>query len=121
MSKQSLYPYPVYVAQFMDGTMGRLSFWSDAKKTIDFTRGRTATAICYGRPDGAPGMATYAPRAIYHGWVEWNGAKHPDPHFLPSSAAPPRVKPNWKALAQAARQALQAGDHAKALELLQAA
>lgn len=137
MSKQSLYPYPVYVAQFADGSTGRLSFWSDTKHPgeFDFARGRKAAAICYARPDGAPVATTnsmcrgyapisYPPRELADGWVEWRGEKHPDPHFLPGvdpAFMHRRGKRDWKAMAIAARQALQAGDHAKALELLQAA
>lgn len=127
MSKQSLYPYPVYVAQFADGSTGRLSFWSDKKHAqgFDFARGRKAASICYARPDGAPGFnCAYPPRQIHQGWVEWNGAKHADPHFMPGvdpAFMRRAVKRDWKAMALAARQALQAGDHAKALELLQAA
>ena len=40
VSKHTLCPYPVYVAELADGTTRRMSFWQEAGKPWDFDRGR---------------------------------------------------------------------------------
>lgn len=124
MAKQSIYPFPVYVATFGDGTTGRLSFWSAQGKPMNFERGRAAVAICYARPDHVTGMRAMArawpPAVIVAGHVEWNGETIADPHFAPHQAAK-IVRPSWRDVAARAKAALEAGDTAAALSLLHAA
>ena len=40
MSNKGIWPPPVYEAHFNDGTVERLSFWSQEGKPIDFAHGR---------------------------------------------------------------------------------
>jgi hypothetical protein len=195
MSKQSVYPFPVYVATFADNTVGRISFATPQGKPYDFARGRRVAALLYGRPDGAPwckvlpydvtatervgwtcngchkefdsffvrrnigghrtgsecphcgtdesectermGEVTrqqynivplvYAPRDVIDGYVEHDMPGQPfvrvrDPHFAAPGATvakAPRIV--WKAIAEQARQALESGNAAGALQILQAA
>lgn len=48
MTKQCIWPAPVYVAKFSDGTECRMSFWSTAGKAFDFERGRKLCAQAIG-------------------------------------------------------------------------
>lgn len=47
---KSMWPYPVYVATFADGTTQRMSFASPAGKPIDFDRGRRLLAWACAQP-----------------------------------------------------------------------
>jgi hypothetical protein len=121
MSKSSRYPFPVYCATFADGRVGRLSFWSPQGKPFDFARGRKASAVIYGRPDNETEMKVYPLADVTAGHVEWQNQCTPDPFFSAESTAKPAAKVSWKALAAAARQLLEAGDTAAALDMLKAA
>lgn len=61
---------------------------------------------------------TYAPAVIVAGHVEHPALAAPIVDSL--SDAPVRKRPNWAAIAAAARNALERGDHAEALRLLAA-
>ena len=50
MAGHTLYPYPVYEARFVDGTVARLSFWQETNKPWDFARPRAMLARIYGKP-----------------------------------------------------------------------
>lgn len=45
MAKRSYWPPPVYIATFADGTVCRMSIWSQEGKPLDFERGRK---VCCG-------------------------------------------------------------------------
>jgi hypothetical protein len=68
-SGQGRYPFPVYVATYADGRTARYSFWSRAKKPIDFAAGFNA-ALILGR--GLP----------VAGHVEHDGVTWQDSHFV---------------------------------------
>lgn len=70
----SLLPYPVYVARFADGSTSRLSFWSAAKKPINFARGYNVSLLIHERKPVA-------------GHVEWNGQRLEGQFFQPAGAA----------------------------------
>lgn len=55
--KGGMWPPPVYVAEFDDGTVGRASFWSPAGKPFDFESGRRALAQLFARPEDESGLA----------------------------------------------------------------
>lgn len=67
-SGKGVYPFPVYVASYADGSTARYSFWTRAGKAIDFAAGFNV-ALILGR--GVPTA----------GYVESGGAQIPDPHF----------------------------------------
>lgn len=72
-------PAPVYVATYADGQARRFSFYSDARKPIDFARGFNAALI----------LGRSVPTA---GHVEHDGATIEDPHFT-AAMAPPAKRP----------------------------
>lgn len=102
---KGIWPAPIYVARFADGTEQRASFFSVANKPIDFAAGR-GMACHYARPWEAieyeergrhvvPTPASIKasleryysmpPRAdIVAGHVELDGARIDDPHFAPA-------------------------------------
>lgn len=47
---KGMLPAPVYEATFADGTTGRISFWSERGKPLDYAAGRRTAAACYARP-----------------------------------------------------------------------
>lgn len=104
-AKRSLWPCPVYVARFSDGTECRMSFWSDAKKPLDFDRGRRGCCQAIGNERGRavgtiPGTRYaacyqhYAPATdIEYGEVEYGGEVMVDPFFAaPAPVVPLRPK-----------------------------
>jgi len=116
--KRGIYPAPVYVAEFGDGTMGRASFWSPEGKPIDFERGRRVVATLYSRPDHGHWSRTYPPCVVRRGWVE-----HPSVgkvEHTPAAVASIK-KPTLAAIMKQARAALESGDSTAALALLKLA
>jgi hypothetical protein len=107
---KGIWPAPIYVARFADGTEQRASFFSAANKPIDFAVGRRM-ACHYARPWEAieyetvkwsrepqatrasldASLARYysmPPRAdLVAGHVEIDGSRIDDPHFAPAPAA----------------------------------
>lgn len=107
MAKQSIYPPPVYVATFADGTTCRMSFWSQAGKPFNFERGRRLCAQAIGNERARlaagdryvvrfmPKLARWSEPTvvapigcmpaedIIAGHVEYDGVTYLDPHFLP--------------------------------------
>ena len=49
--RKALYPWPVYQAEFADGTIGRMTVWQQAGKPWDFERGRKLCGPYYGNKD----------------------------------------------------------------------
>ncbi len=47
--KKGLWPAPVYEAHFADNTVGRMSFWTQAGKPINFEAGRKMLEKVYGK------------------------------------------------------------------------
>jgi len=48
--RKAMYPQPVYVAHFIDGTAKRMSFYSPADKPLDTERGRAvALSVAFGK------------------------------------------------------------------------
>lgn len=95
------YPAPVYVAEMSTGEKLRMSFWSDKSKPINSDNGKRLVEQVTGA-------------AVIAGRVEWNGAEIV---ATPSTIA----RPNWRAIADKARAALQRGDVAHALAVLERA
>lgn len=111
---KSLWPCPVYVATFADGTTQRMSFASPASKPLDFERGRRLLAWACAQeqpvyePVEAYGRVTYEPRHadgrtwntgasfglaeprtdMIAGFVDYDGQRHDDPFFAPSNVVP---------------------------------
>ncbi len=48
--RKALYPWPVYQAEFQDGTIGRMTFYQEAGKPWDFQRGRRLCQQYWGKP-----------------------------------------------------------------------
>lgn len=48
--RKALYPWPVYQAEFHDGTVGRMTFYQEAGKPWDFARGRRLCEHYFGKP-----------------------------------------------------------------------
>lgn len=96
MAKRSYWPPPVYVATFSDGTVCRMSIWSQEGKPLDFDRGRKVccgaiaderahAAVRSGPPIKGHGATWLADRAR----LLWGGSDvrwHPD---NPALHAPP--------------------------------
>ncbi len=141
--KRGSYPAPVYVGEFDDGTVARISFWSEAGKPFDFESGRRTLATIYSRPEirhqfnGSrrhtalceSAFKTYAPRVIVDGYVEHDVPGEPwmrvrDPLYAAPAQAVAEIvemprRQNWRAVADSARRALETGDAAAALAILQ--
>ncbi len=83
--RKCVYPHPVYEAHFSDGTVARMSFWSQADKPWDFHRGWRVLATAYRKP-------------IVAGYVEHDDpakpwVRIPDPLFTGEAMAPQKRKP----------------------------
>jgi hypothetical protein len=104
MAKHGYYPAPVYEAVFPSGETVRMSFWSQEGKEIDVARGRRLVTSCVGT-------------APLHGFVCFNGKRTADDH----SAQVIKPRFNARLVIDRARKALESGDTAAALALLQAA
>lgn len=48
--RKCVYPHPVYVAEFEDGTVGRMSFWQPLGKPWNFEHGRSLCEIVWRMP-----------------------------------------------------------------------
>lgn len=107
-SGAGLTPYPVYVAQFADGTEQRVSFYTRAGKPIDFAAGYNA-AMLLGRavPTG--------------GHVESAGQRCADPHFTQEIVAMKPRKESPAARLAAICKALNEGEIEAALIMARAA
>lgn len=81
MAKQSLYPFPVYVATLADGSIKRMSFWTLQGKPMDFARGRRLCAWTGRGPDVArfckAGEGTVVNGKISGTYTTWD-QEHPD-------------------------------------------
>lgn len=130
MAKRGYYPAPVYVATFEDGSIGRISFWSQVGRPVDIARGRRVAAIAYARPnvDGenlksqstqanvASFWRTYEPRKIIAGYVEFQGKR-----LVENQVIELRHKPNAAAILTQARKLLELGQSDAAIALIRAA
>ena len=81
--RKALYPYPVYQAEFSEGSVLRMSFWTKAGKPFDFASGRRSCELHKGMTASA-------------GFVEHDDPSKPwvrvaDPHF--TGEAGETVKP----------------------------
>src|SRR5271165_4756338 len=63
----SVYPFPVYVATFADGTVARMSFWNKAGKPWDFASGRRLLAWAVGAGRDRAAAAEYAATCVSTG------------------------------------------------------
>ena len=72
---KGMWPGPVYEAHFANGTIRRMSFWSQDGKPYDFARGRKVCGLASGLPLHEPWSAIVA------GYVERNGERVEDPSF----------------------------------------
>ena len=72
---KGMWPSPVYVAEFDDGTVGRASFWSPAGKPFDFAAGRRGLATIYARPEDESGLADRDGNPIK---IDLNAVREPD-------------------------------------------
>lgn len=143
MAKLGYYPAPVYVATFEDGAIGRMSFWSQAGKPIDFERGKRLLATAYARPEGESSLEeafltlpanpsigrvksrvistgwvckTYAPRKIVSGYVEFQGKR-----LVENQVVSLERKTTAAALIAQARKLIAEGKGEAAIALIQAA
>ena len=87
----AMYPAPVYVATLDDGTVQRMSFWSERNRPIDFARGRALCALVGtsrvgGRRWQTPAIAMEPLRKVVAGHVEHGGQWILDPLFAPEIA-----------------------------------
>lgn len=112
MAGKSIWPPPVYVATFSDGTECRMSIWSRQGKPLDFERGRKVCCSAIGgerawkkdaastkrerwearQPDN-PALRFPPPATdIVAGHFDQDGEITPDPFFMPEAAAPVRKR-----------------------------
>lgn len=64
ITRQGVYPYPVYVATYESGRVLRMTVWQRAGKPWDFARARPM----------------FERRGVLaSGHIEWNGETYPDP------------------------------------------
>ena len=88
--RNCIYPYPVYVAVFADGSEQRMGFWSKRGKAFDFDRGRRICEFV-----GRRG-------AVVDGYVEQDQTLTHDPKFSlePVKSAPVKRASYKKLLAE---------------------
>ena len=106
-ARKGMWPGPVYEGHFADGTIGRMSFWSKARKPLDFDRGRCVVTKCH----------LWCDKVLVDGWVEPpDAARIQDPFFNGgiTTATPIKAQPRFNA--KAARAAI--ADLTAALEAL---
>ena len=128
---KGIWPPPVYVAEFDDGTVGRVSFHTPAGKPFDFEAGRRSAATIFSRPEIAyqfkgsdnhqalcrSFFETYPPRVVVDGWVEHDVPGQPwvrvrDPHFEPQAEPVAKLKrPSAKKLTEAIAAAIRILEH----------
>lgn len=63
--RKGLYPWPVFEAHFTDGTVTRMSFWSDASKPLDVDMGKRASIK----------LTATRGKTYSHGFVEVGGKR----------------------------------------------
>lgn len=125
LKRNGIWPCPVYVATFADGTTGRCSFYSPKGKPIDVAHGRKVAGVLYARPDGAPCYTffqTYPPRQVTSGHVEWNGETIADDMGVGKAVTrKANTKPSTAVALKRALAALQSGNTSDAIAILQQA
>ncbi len=104
---KGMFPRPVYVAHFADGTQRRFSFWSREGKPIDFAAGYNV-ALAIGRS------------APVDGYIDDKGTAIRDPYFQPVQVAKPKKESAAARLAAICR-ALNEGEIDAALILAKTA
>lgn len=109
---RGIWPPPVYVARFADGTECRMSIWSREGEPLDFERGRKVCCSAVGTERVFDARGKGVSKHAYHSWSGWHpndmrrlcqpatdlisghfdqdGKITPDPFFMPE--APPARK-----------------------------
>lgn len=106
---KSIWPPPVYVARFADGTECRMSIWSRQGRPLDFERGRKVCCQAIGTERIFDARGKGVSKHAYHSWNGWSpddmrrlcqpatdivaghfdqdGKITPDPFFMPEAPA----------------------------------